>query len=183
MTGTPVFSQRVLNRTLLQRQFLLERTSRGVPAVIEHLVAMQAQEPNWPYVGLWTRLAGFRHEALTYLLHDGTVVRSTMLRVTQHLAGAADYAWLRPALQPLMDRHVRASYYTEQTNGLDLAEVTATAVEFLGDRTVPRRELNRMLAERYPRRKGAQLAGAVETRWGWCTPRRAARGARGAAAP
>ncbi|MDT0461331.1 winged helix DNA-binding domain-containing protein, partial [Streptomyces sp. DSM 41527] len=48
-----VLSLRTLNRTLLERQFLLERTPLPVIDVVRHLVAMQAQEPNWPYVGLW----------------------------------------------------------------------------------------------------------------------------------
>jgi hypothetical protein len=58
--GARVLSLRTLNRTLLQRQFLLQRTDPPVPAVLERLVAVQGQEPNWPYVGLWARVAGFR---------------------------------------------------------------------------------------------------------------------------
>ncbi|MFI5775131.1 DNA glycosylase AlkZ-like family protein [Streptomyces sp. NPDC051658] len=61
MTDASVLSTRTLNRTLLQRQFLAARTSRPVLDVVEHLVALQEQEPNWPYVGLWIRryLAAF----------------------------------------------------------------------------------------------------------------------------
>jgi hypothetical protein len=164
MPDEPVLTLRALNRTLLQRQFLLQRTNRSALEVIEHLVAMQGQDPNWPYVGLWTRKTSFGHDDLTALLHDRSVVRSTMVRATQHLASAADFAWLRPAVQPLLDRHVRASYYTEQLGDLNLDEVVKTALEFLGDRAVPRRDLSRMLTERYPGRKGAPLAGAVEVR-------------------
>jgi len=38
---------------------LLERARRKVPAALEHLVGMQAQAPDAPYVGLWTRLDSF----------------------------------------------------------------------------------------------------------------------------
>ncbi|WP_248960990.1 DNA glycosylase AlkZ-like family protein [Sphaerisporangium perillae] len=74
MTAVPVVSRRVLNRTLLERQPLITRTSRSALEVVRHLVAMQGQEPNWPYVGLWTRSAGFRHEDLTSLLNERGVL-------------------------------------------------------------------------------------------------------------
>src|SRR5229473_3516759 len=91
-----VLSQRVLNRTLLARQLLLSRSACSALEAIERLVAVQAQEPNWAYVGLWTRLADFRHEDLTSLLNDRRVVRGGLIRRTKHLARSDDYYWLRP---------------------------------------------------------------------------------------
>lgn len=60
-------SRRALNRALLQRQFLLDRTDLPALNVLGHLVAMQAQEPNWPYVGLWSRIRHFTHADLATL--------------------------------------------------------------------------------------------------------------------
>lgn len=45
--------RRTLNRTLLARQGLLRRSRSSVLDVIEHLVGLQAQEPQNPFVALW----------------------------------------------------------------------------------------------------------------------------------
>ena len=47
---------------------LLDR--RELPAIeaIEHLVGLQAQEPQEPYVGVWSRLSGFVPSQLSGLL-------------------------------------------------------------------------------------------------------------------
>ncbi|MFJ1758066.1 winged helix DNA-binding domain-containing protein [Kitasatospora sp. NPDC088134] len=159
-----VLSTRALNRTLLQRQFLVDRTSRPVLDVVEHLVALQAQEPNWPYLGLWTRVAGFRTDDLAELLRDGRVVRSTILRCTQHLASGSDFHQLRRLIQPVLDRTSRAARFTATTGDLNLAELLAAGRELTTGRTVRRRELARALAERFPGHDGRVLAGAVELR-------------------
>ena len=158
----PVVSLRALNRTLLERQLLISRTSRPALEVVEHLVAMQGQEPNWPYVGLWARIAGFSHQDLASLLSDRRVVRSTVLRSTQHLVSADDFRWLRPVVQPVLDRTVRAPYFAQATAGLELAEIAGTGRDLLADQTLPRQQLGRLLADRYPGRDGRVLAGAVE---------------------
>lgn len=155
---------RVLNRTLLRRQFLLERTSLPALDVVSHLVAMQAQEPNWPFVGLWTRVAGFRHADLTAPLEDGRVVRCPGLRATQHLVAGTDYRWLRATMEPIFERYARSAYVRPHTDGIEPETLVAAAREILGDQPIPRRELARRLAERFPGRKGAILAQAAELR-------------------
>ena len=82
---------RELNRATLARQLLLERRKLSPTAAIERLVGMQAQWPPAPYVGLWTRLDGFRRETLERLLRRGEVLKPTVMRGTLHLVTARDY--------------------------------------------------------------------------------------------
>jgi hypothetical protein len=115
-------------------------------------------------VGLWTRLRDFRHEDLTSLLEDRRVVRATLLRGTQHLVSGEDFRWLRPVVQPVLDRIARAPYFATEAGGLDLAELVEAGRVLLAGRTLPRRQLGRLLAERFPGRDGRVLAGVVELR-------------------
>ncbi|MFV6031854.1 winged helix DNA-binding domain-containing protein [Streptomyces sp. NPDC056264] len=167
-------SLRALNRALLDRQFLLARTDRTPLDVIGRLVALQAQEPNWPYVGLWSRINGFTRAELTALVEDRKVVRSALLRSTQHLTAADEFLRMRPLLQPVLDRTAGSSYFTRNRaarnsatghgTGLDPASLVAEGLALLGGRTLPRRELARQLAERHPGHDGRILAGEVELR-------------------
>ncbi|MFF0607565.1 DNA glycosylase AlkZ-like family protein [Nocardia tengchongensis] len=95
-------SLRTLNRTLLLRQRLNERVDMPAADLIRHLVAVQAQEPNWPYVGLWSRLSDFRPDELSELLEDRTILRATTIRRTVHLTDAQDYRWLYPTVRPAL---------------------------------------------------------------------------------
>jgi hypothetical protein len=93
-----VLTLRELNRATLARQLLLERKRLAPAAVIERLVAMQAQSPTAPYVGIWTRTTSFRRASLERLIVRGEVVRATALRQTLHLVTPRDYALLRSAM-------------------------------------------------------------------------------------
>jgi hypothetical protein len=157
-------SSRALNRALLDRQFLLARTDRTPLEVIGRLVALQAQQPNWPYVGLWSRIRGFTPSGLTTLLEDRRVVRSGLLRSTQHLAAADDFRRLRPLLQPVLDRTAGAPHFARNSTGLDAGSLVAEGLALLAGGTLTRRELARLLAERHPGRDGRILAGEVELR-------------------
>lgn len=53
---------------------------------------MQAQSPPEAYIGLWSRLAGFRKEQLTRALERRSVVRATLFRVTLHFVAATNHA-------------------------------------------------------------------------------------------
>lgn len=154
-------STRRLNRTYLQRQFLLRPATRPVHEVVERLVAVQGQEVDAPYVGLWTRMADLRHDDLTEALHDRRVVRGGLLRGTQHLATGVDYRWLRPLLKQRMGR-AGLSAFSRQIAGLDLAELAQAGREILADQQLTRPKLAKRLGERYPDREAMALAWAVQ---------------------
>ena len=93
-----VLTVRELNRAALARQLLLQRKRLSPVAVIERLVGMQAQWPPAPYVGIWTRMTGFRRATLECELAKGTVVKATVMRQTLHLVTPRDYALFRAAM-------------------------------------------------------------------------------------
>src|SRR5436853_6712383 len=88
-----VLTLRELNRALLARQLLLERRKLGVQQAVERVCAIQAQWPQSPYLGLWTRLAGFRKEQLTRALEQHLVVKTQLFRITLHITSARDYPY------------------------------------------------------------------------------------------
>ncbi|WP_320671212.1 winged helix DNA-binding domain-containing protein [Patulibacter defluvii] len=102
--SAPLLDRRTLNRALLQRQLLLERSTAGPLAAVEQLVGLQGQAPAPPFVGLWSRVADFRHEQLIELLEQRAVVRATMMRGTIHHVARADLLRFRATLQPVVDR-------------------------------------------------------------------------------
>jgi uncharacterized protein YcaQ len=70
-----VLTERELNRALLARQLLLERTKLPIPRALERVGGLQTQDARSGYIGLWSRLAGFRREQLTSALERRSVVR------------------------------------------------------------------------------------------------------------
>lgn len=100
MAEERVLSRRELNRALLARQLLLERRRLPVARAFERLCAVQAQYSPSPYIALWTRLPGFRKEALTRALERREVVRATLMRITLHMVSARDYPYFAAIWMP-----------------------------------------------------------------------------------
>jgi hypothetical protein len=84
-------SLRELNRATLARQLLLRRHRLTPTRAVERTAGIQAQWPPSPYVGLWTRLEGFRPEQLARAVARRQVVKATLMRRTLHLVASADY--------------------------------------------------------------------------------------------
>jgi len=156
-----VLSRRALNRATLERQLLLRRWDLPVTEAVERLAGLNAQDPGPPYIGLWARLAAFNHDALTRCLDDRSVVRSSLLRGTQHLVTAADYLVWRPILQPMLERR-QQGYFGRATKGVDPTELAEAAQRLLADQTLTRPALGKLLAERWPDHEPAALAWSAQ---------------------
>lgn len=84
-------TRRELNRALLARQLLLERTRAGIPRALEKMGGLQAQYAPSMYLGLWSRVEGLRRDDLTRAFERRSVVQGTLMRMTIHLVSARDY--------------------------------------------------------------------------------------------
>jgi hypothetical protein len=89
----PTLSTRTLNRALLERQLLLERADTSIVDAVERVGGLQAQYAPSSYVGLWTRVAGFRRDDLTAALEDRSLIQGSLMRSTIHVVSRREY-WL-----------------------------------------------------------------------------------------
>jgi hypothetical protein len=89
------------------------------------------------------------------------VARATLFRCTQHLLPTEDYAWIRPQLQPLIDKMCK-TFFGLFVPGADRDELALLAGKLLDGRTLSRPELGRALAERWPAHEGMWLARAAQ---------------------
>jgi hypothetical protein len=156
-----VLSQRALNRALLERQHLLRRRTASAAEEIEHLVGMQAQVPNSPYVGLWTRLEGFQPSDLADLINTRRAVRLGLMRNTIHLVTARDGLEQRPHFQSLFERGWKTSHFGRKLAGIDLTAVIAEAIALMKEQPRTFAELGKLLQRRWPDRDANSLAYAI----------------------
>jgi hypothetical protein len=122
----PKMDRAALNRATLARQMLLAREKATIVAATERLVGLQAQWPSPPFVGLWTRVVGFKRDHLRKALASHDVVRATTMRGTIHVVSASDYAAFRPALQPLLTRAM-TSILKDRLKGIDVTALVEEA--------------------------------------------------------
>ena len=128
---------------------------------IEHLVGLQAQAPLAPYVGLWSRLAGFATADLGAAILARRAVRASLMRVTIHLVTARDARLLRSLLRPVMERGWRASTFSRDLAGIDLDALLGFGRALIDERPRTRAELGPLLSERWPDRPPNSLVYAI----------------------
>ncbi|GHG91866.1 winged helix DNA-binding domain-containing protein [Comamonas sp. JC664] len=176
MPDTPL-TRRALNRATLARQMLLAREQVPVLAAVERLLALQAQQARPPFVGLWSRVAGFERAALNALLQRREVVRATLMRGTLHLSSAKDYLHLRSTFSPMLEASV-ASVLRERAKGLDIPPLVQEGRAFFEEAPRTFEALRDHLVARHPRTDERAMGFAVrmflpliqvptETEWGY----------------
>ena len=152
-----VLTRRELNRTLLLRQGLLERARTPALELVERLVGLQAQVPDNPYLGLWSRLADFDPAELSELIAARGAVRANLMRNTLHLVSADDCLALHPITTPLRIRTFW-SPFGAALKGADPDAVAEAARAYLAEAPRTRAELSAHLAERWPEAEPLPLA-------------------------
>jgi hypothetical protein len=165
MTAVPsaqTLTTRAINRATLARQFLLERTTLPVTEVIDHLVGLQAQTPHTAYVGLWSRIDGFRPNEVSTLILERRVVRIALMRSTIFLVTARDAWALRPLIQVVHDRMFQ-SQFGRRLDGVDREAVLAAGRAVLEPEPQTFKALGEHLTERWPDRDHLALEMLVRT--------------------
>ncbi|MER5391118.1 winged helix DNA-binding domain-containing protein [Saccharopolyspora sp. NPDC002686] len=155
-----VLDARALNRATLARQMLLDRSDAPVLDAVAHLCGLQAQEPQEPFVGLWSRLRGFDPAVLSDLLVERHVVRTHLMRRTVHLVTADDALAWRARHGSMLRQRVLGVYRSELAE-VDLEELADAGRAVVADgepRSMP--ELARALADRWPE-PGTRALGEV----------------------
>jgi Winged helix DNA-binding domain len=172
-----ILTREALNRATLARQMLLAREKTTVLRAVERLAGLQAQLARPPFIGLWSRIEGFRAVDLARAVHDRKVVRATLMRGTLHLMTTKDFLDLRPALQPMLTEGMQA-VLKDRAPGLDLDRVIATARASLDEKPRTFEDLRAVLGLAWPRLDVRALGYAVrthlplvqvpaDTEWGW----------------
>lgn len=147
---------RSLNRALLARQLLLDRTSASVSEVVHALAGLQSQEPRDPFVALFSRIAKFSRDDLLGPLRTKEIVRATYLRGTLHTATAADYLAYRATMLPVLEREVTSR--KKLAGGFDEAAAIRATKSILRRGALELRALAAELRERFPEANEEYLA-------------------------
>lgn len=132
-----VLSTRELNRALLARQLLLERSRLPLTRALERVAGLQTQYAPSAYVGLWSRLHDFRRAALTMALEERRAVQATLMRSTIHVVSAPDYRLFIEAVRPRR-REWWVGAQRRQIQGVDMEKAVAVVRKALAEG--PRRQ-------------------------------------------
>ena len=154
----PVLTTRGLNRALLARQHLLERSPLGLTEVVEQMGGVQTQYAPAGYIGLWSRMRDFTRPMLTQALEERSVIQATLMRATIHMVSAADYWPMEVGV-----RRIRAEWFERiarrEIEKFDPAAVAEAVRDVLADGPLRMKELTERLAERGIPATAARWAG------------------------
>jgi hypothetical protein len=159
-----VLSLRDLNRTLLRRQHLLERTRLTALAMVEHLIGLQAQDNLPPYLSLAARIEGFDPHELSDALESKAAVRFLTMRGTIHVLVPGDALRLRAWVQPALDQQSATNQMSRPARGVPVEELVASTRRLLEPGPLPVKQLGEQLAEIFTDVPAAALAHVARER-------------------
>ena len=139
-----VLTARELNRALLARQLLLNRSSLSVPRLLEQVGGIQAQYAPSSYVRLWTNLKRFAMADLDRLLEQRQVVQGTLMRSTIHLVSAADYWPMAEGIGPSRQEWWHRTFGKEFSRE-EIDRIAARLDQELAGKVWPRKELDNLM--------------------------------------
>ena len=157
-----VLDRQLLNRATLERQLLLRRQDRKAIDAISHLVALQAQEPLEPYVGLWSRITDFEPRHLVDLLAGRRVVRTLLMRRTLHLVTSEDCLELRPLHDAMLVARMKGTL-GRRLPGVDFEELAAAGAPLFAEMPRTLSEVGGTIKERWPGASPRDLGDALST--------------------
>lgn len=140
-----------LNRALLARQFLLERSRLPLTRTLDRIAGIQAQYAPSSYIGLWSRLEGFELANLTRALEQRKVVQGTLLRSTIHLVSAKDY-WAFAIGTKAARQEAWLRFEKKRLSRSDLTSAAREVRKTLSGRVMHRDELLDLVRRRDPER-------------------------------
>jgi hypothetical protein len=141
-----VLSTRQVNRAVLARQLLLERSPMPLTRAVERVAGLQTQYAPSAYIGLWSRLQGFHRNALTRALEQRRVVEATLMRTTIHVVSARDFHLFVAGV-----REARRAWWLrihgKEIEGLDMQAVADRLRDHLARGPVRARSLTELLRD------------------------------------
>jgi hypothetical protein len=140
-----VLSARELNRAVLARQLLLERSSLPIARAVERVAGLQNQYAPSGYIALWSRLRDFQRESLTRALEQRLVVQGTLMRSTIHIVSARDFVLFAPGVTPGR-REWWLRVVRHQADGLDMDTVARVLRKRLSQGPTRATELRELLS-------------------------------------
>jgi winged helix DNA-binding protein len=135
---------RQLNRALLARQLLLERSRLPLTRALEQFGGLQTQYAPSAYIRLWSSLERFRLDDLTRALERKRAVQGTLMRSTIHIVSARDY-WPFEAAVGRSRQEWWLRTHGKQVGNVDLDAVAAQLRSELAGRTWRHAELGELL--------------------------------------
>jgi Winged helix DNA-binding domain len=147
--STRTLSTRGLNRALLARQLLLERSELPLPRALEQVAGLQTQYAPSAYIRLWSCLRRFALDDLTRALERKQAVQATLMRSTIHIVSRQDFwpfsAGVGPSRQEWWLRVNRRQVGDAE---VDLDAIAKRLRTELAGRTWHRKEVDELLRSR-----------------------------------